>query len=132
LRLACAGRGSRYILDGIGQELGRKAPDLAFVYRIVGRAIDLIDAPVVRRSQIKALGGSIARGALGDTAKAIVDVVEVITQVERVPVHRCSIFSWRPAKDHISWHIRRLISRAWVKSRTIRYTHHDLPNFFVG
>ncbi|MBA7693722.1 hypothetical protein ES703_102311 [subsurface metagenome] len=81
------------------------------MYGIVRCAIDLIDAPVVSRAPIKALGGSIAIGTLGDAADAVVDVVKVLTKVNFVPVDWGRKFSRRPAKDNIPRHVCRLISR---------------------
>ena len=52
---------------------------------------------------------------LGDPADVIVDVVEVLTKINCVPVDWRRIISWCPAKDHVSRNICGFISRAWVR-----------------
>ncbi|MBA7674390.1 hypothetical protein ES703_82604 [subsurface metagenome] len=97
----CTGSCGGYILDGITNGLGRKAPDFAFVYRIVRWAIDLIDAPVVSRAEIKAYR-IIAAGTQCDAANAVVDIVEILTKVNFVSVDCRRKIARRPAQNHIS------------------------------
>ncbi|MBA7684225.1 hypothetical protein ES703_92616 [subsurface metagenome] len=85
------------------------------MYRIVWWAIDLIDAPVVSLAEIKALGWSIAVGILGYAADAVIDIIEVLTKVDFVPIDRRGKFTRRPAKHHISRHICRFIIRLRVR-----------------
>ncbi len=100
--LAGAGGCDGYILNRISKQLGRKTPDFAYMYRRVWRGIDLIYAPVISRPEIKAFGWSIAVGTLGYTTNAFVDIIEVLTQVNLVPINRWGENSRFPVKDHIS------------------------------
>ncbi|MBA7626063.1 hypothetical protein ES703_33501 [subsurface metagenome] len=103
--LLYAGSCGRYVLNRISNWLDREAPDFAFKNCGVGRRVDFIDSPVIGLAEIKQLRWSIAAGILDYTANAVVDIVEVLTEVEFVPIDWGCIFSRRPAKDNISWHI---------------------------
>ncbi|MBA7712418.1 hypothetical protein ES703_121392 [subsurface metagenome] len=61
------------------------------------------------------MGPSIAAGIRSDAANTVVDVAEVLTNVNFVPIDRGRIFSRRPAKDRISQNICCLISRVWIR-----------------
>jgi len=114
--LVCTGSRGGYVVtvDGISKQLGRKTPDIAYPRTVGVDVIDLIDAPVVNRVEIKALGKSIAGGTLGDSANAVVDVVEALTKAKFVPIDWGRVNSRRPAKDHIPENICCPISRARI------------------
>ncbi|MHC4541116.1 MAG: hypothetical protein ACYS74_15260 [Planctomycetota bacterium] len=84
------------------------------MHRRIRRGIDLIDAPVVSRIEIKALGRRVTAGILRSTGRAIVDVAEYRTKVNPVPVDGGYIISRLPAQDHLAGYIRRPVAGTWT------------------
>jgi hypothetical protein len=68
------------------------------------------------------LGRNIAVGILSDATDAVVNVGEVFTQVNSMPIDWWCLFSGRPAKDHISWHICRSIVRVGLFGLSRRFS----------
>ena len=101
LALARSSRGDSHTIDRITNRLGCEAPDLAREYRRIRRGVDLIDAPVVLRFEIEP-ARIMTAGTLSDTADAVIDIVEALTEVNNVPIDGRRKLARRPAQDHIS------------------------------
>jgi len=117
-----AGGGRRHVGDGIGHRFAGEAPDRALEDRIVGRRVDLVDAPVVGLTQVESrrAGDRIVRRvglALADQhAQRIGPAggVDVVGGCAEVNIMCRRERARRPAQHDVTCHVDGLVGRDGV------------------
>ena len=125
-----AGGGGRDIRDRIGVRFDRERPYLALGNRPAGGA-DFIDPPIIGGSEIE-LSGLIGGVALPNTAHTVIDVLEVLAQVDDMPVAGRHFLGRCPPQRYVAGHIDVPSGRDRLGRRPRRKGPlHDLGNLFI-
>jgi len=108
------------VLDGVGEGLGGKGPDISLVDRVVRRRVDLVDSPVVRLIEFQASGRIERCGALAladQHAQRIgpTGIANVVEDRAEVDVVRVGKLAGRPCQDNFSRNVR--VAVRWIGGR---------------